>query len=196
MKQIIKNKKVYRIVITIAFLLSFYWVEFSSWGSSEVEKHNDGYGTFDMKSYDAEIVARQLECMPPDLLESYNKYYFADFGFVLFFGMFQCMISGMLFSKNGNLWERAVRIIMICVSIGRGVFDCIENSLLMITIKSYQTVHTDFIQTASVSTQSKLWCIRIWAAFFAAGFIYRIVTARLNKKSNLEKYTDGDGNSR
>lgn len=51
------NKKNWlKIVIVITFLISLYLVESSPWGSESVALYNEGYGTFDMKIYDAETV--------------------------------------------------------------------------------------------------------------------------------------------
>lgn len=42
------------------FLILLYWVEGGSWSSRAVAKYNDGYGTFDMKSYDVNTVEKVL----------------------------------------------------------------------------------------------------------------------------------------
>lgn len=51
-----KRKTIIGVVLFILFAVSLYLVDFSKYGSYEVGKYNEGYGTIDMKSYDSDIV--------------------------------------------------------------------------------------------------------------------------------------------
>ena len=47
-----KRKVIVGAILFILFAISLYLVDYSKFGSGEVAKYNDGYGTVDMKAYD------------------------------------------------------------------------------------------------------------------------------------------------
>ena len=158
------------ICAVIGFIVTLYMVEASSFGSAAVAVHNEGYGTFDMKKYDYASVTDVLANMDSEGIRVYQKYYFADFLFIICFGLIQCMISSAVYKKNKLIYRR----IAIGVPIARGIFDVIENVLLFITITNYPKVSNGLIMIASISTQCKLWCIRIWVVMLLIGIVYNI----------------------
>lgn len=166
----VSKKGVLRVCVIIGFFLTLYMVEAGSFGSAEVALHNGGYGTFDMKKYDAEVVAEVLAYADSEYVNVSYKYYFADSLFIIFFGLFQCMLSAAVYGKNKVICKRFA----IAVPIARGFFDLVENILLLKTIHDYPKINNGLIATASVSTQCKLWCIRIWAVTLILGIGYHI----------------------
>lgn len=150
----------------IGFILTLYMVE----ASAEVSVHNGGYGTFDMKKYDEITVNKVLANGDTECIGAYNRYYFADFLFVICFGIFQCMISNAVYRKIKVSYRR----IAIGFPIARGIFDIVENILLLITINNYPQINNKVITIASIATQSKIWCIRIWVVLILLGLIYNI----------------------
>lgn len=165
-----KGKKVLWIFVILGFILTLYMVEASSFGSSEVALHNEGYGTFDMKKYDTQVVKEVLEQADTECIHVYHKYYLADFLFILFFGLLQGMISNAVYSGNKLIYRR----IAVSIPIARGIFDVIENILLLVTINNYPEVNAGVIKVASIATQCKLWCIRIWVVLILVGLLYCI----------------------
>lgn len=79
------------VIIIIGFFVVLYWVEFSSWSSREVSQFNEGYGTFDMKNYNAEIVEKVLSTMEPEGYNLSYGYYIGDYLLVII-GLFTRVI--------------------------------------------------------------------------------------------------------
>lgn len=166
-----KKKKILLWVIAVsAFVVSLYLVEASPFGSAAVAAHNGGYGTFDMKSYNPDIVQSVLEKADADYLSVCNRYYLADFLFIACFGLFQCFISTAVYGKDRSIMKR----IAVAVPIARGVFDIVENSILLFTINTYPQINPGSVTIASVSTVCKLWCIRIWVILVAVGILFSV----------------------
>ena len=74
--------KKYGIGLILLFLLSFYLVSFGPFSSRALAKHNNGYGTFDMKKYNLETVQEVLSTMDREGFDMAGKYYLCD-GFLL-----------------------------------------------------------------------------------------------------------------
>lgn len=177
------NKRILWIITVLGFVLTLYLVEGSSWGSMAVAACNDGYGTFDMKTYHTETVERILGSMDADNFGAYYKYYIVDFVFLLFFGTFQCLVMDGLYGKLSFYQNKWCRVLILGVPILRGACDILENILLMYTIASYPQINAGIIETASAATWCKLLCIRIWSALLLLGIVLTIVQRiRLHKK--------------
>lgn len=158
-----------RVFVVMGFLLTLYWVEVSPWGCQAVAEYNAGYGTFDMKMYNVAMVEHALGDMEEEGFRVSYLYYLGDYLFILFFGMTQAMLSHALCGK----WKKAYQISIGAVYV-RGMADFIENTLLVLTLCQYPTVHRGIIMSASICTQLKLWCIRIWLISLLVGMIVRL----------------------
>ena len=114
----------------VFFVIALYIVEASPIGSMAVAKYNQGYGTFDMKKYNAETVTEVLGKMEPQGFHVYKLYYLADDVFLIAFGLLQIVLLQMAFS-----WVRHPFILqLLClVPILRGLMDLLENTILMTT---------------------------------------------------------------
>ena len=69
-----QNRIIIRVVIVVMFLISLYMTEAGFWGSQVVATYNGGFGTVDMKSYDAEVVRSALAPMGAEGLHVYRLY--------------------------------------------------------------------------------------------------------------------------
>ncbi len=166
------KQRIIRISITIAFFLAFYWVEFSPWSSRALAAYNNGYGTFDMKSYNVESVTRVLMTMRPEGFRIYDLYLCGDYLFILAFGAFQLMLSMMLYKKlPHDLFYKLTLLIPIL----RGVFDLVENSLLLVILHSSSAIPVNAICISSIATRCKLTCIALWIILVLIGIIRRIM---------------------
>lgn len=171
------SSRLFYTIIIIGFLLTLYWVEGSNWSSQAVAQYNGGYGTFDMKKYDVHVVERVLASMAPEGYTVSYQYYIGDYLFVIFFGVFQCMISRMVYhsikskSQVGNIMS----ILLIIIPILRGISDIIENSILLYTLISYPTINETMIHVATIATQTKLGCIKLWVLLVIMGLIMRMI---------------------
>ena len=170
----IKNRILY-IVIIMGFLGTLYWVEMSPWGSQAVALYNNGYGTFDMKTYDVNTVETVLRNMKDEGFRVSFNYYIGDYLFVFFFGATQALISCRIYrnwKKTSHLKQRMFGL-SIGIVILRGIADVIENTLLFVTIYRYPAIQNGIITTAGICTQVKLWCIRIWIVTILLGMIMK-----------------------
>ncbi|BBF44887.1 hypothetical protein lbkm_3626 [Lachnospiraceae bacterium KM106-2] len=159
-----------------AFLFALYLLELSPWSAHQVAKYNDGYGTFDMKKYNASDVRRVLSKMKPEGFTQSYRYYICDSLFILFYGLFQIVISLAIYHKaNGSKLYLLLAILAIAVPVLRGIFDGIENGLLVYTLKSYPDLNTTLITIASLATKCKLLCIQLWMILCGIGILMNLV---------------------
>lgn len=157
--------------IVLLFIITFYWVEFSPWSSTALQSYNNGYGTFDMKSYDANSVYMVLDQMEPKGFSIYQKYFIGDFLFVIGFGGVQILLSLYAYKWTKAKW---IRTITIGVPVARGLFDIIENILLFSVLLLYPVQHPIAVTIAGMATSMKLCMIGIWGGLFILGIVIKL----------------------
>lgn len=157
-----------RIVVVIAFIISLYLVEAGPWGSEHIALCNEGYGTFDMKIYDAKVVYSILPKFSTEDISFVNKYYICDYVFIFCFFTLQYVISQVTYK---NVKSQIPRQIFLAVAMIRGVADMIENAILLYIINSYPNQLKMLVSIASAVTQIKLRMIPLWAALLVIGVI-------------------------
>lgn len=169
--------KLFYAIIIIGFLLMLYWVEDSKWSSRAVAEYNGGYGTFDMKTYDVHTTEMVLASMAPEGYQISYRYYMGDYLFVVFFGLLQCMISKSVYNSLKSKTQSAYIIftLSIAIPILRGIADIVENTILVYTLLRYPIINKTMIEVATIATQIKLGCIRIWAFLIIVGLFIRII---------------------
>lgn len=165
-----KNILLLRLLIVAAFALTFYWVEFSPWSSQALAAYNNGYGTFDMKSYNAETVDAILSETQPEGFRIYDRYLLGDYFFILAFGSLQLMLTKIVYKRKPK--DLLFKLTLL-IPILRGIFDLFENSLLLYTLKTYPTLHPAAVQVSGLATRCKLFCIGLWIALLLVGICRR-----------------------
>lgn len=163
-----KKYVVWRIVLL--FIITFYWVEFSPWSSTALQSYNNGYGTFDMKSYDANRVYTVLGQMSSKGFTIYKNYLIGDFLFIIGFGGVQILLSLYAYKWAKAKW---IHPIMIGVPVARGLFDIIENILLLSVLLLYPMQHPMIVTIAGMATSMKLCMIGIWGGLFILGIVIK-----------------------
>lgn len=177
-----KDRIIIRVIVVVMFLISLYMTEAGFCGSQVVATYNGGFGTVDMKSYDAEVVRSALSPMGAEGLYVYKLYYLMDFMFVLCFGAFQIMLINDVFSFQKN---RTVTIAITAVPVIRGLCDIVENVILLVTINTFPQINETAISVSARFTQAKLLCIRIWVILILVGIILRIAN-RIRKHTHSQ----------
>lgn len=167
-----KKRIIVRIIIVVCFLISLYFVEAGFCGSSVVAEYNGGFGTVDMKSYDASVVRSALEPLGEEGMTVYKQYYVVDFIFVIFFGTFQLMLSDIAYSWRKN---KLISVIVFGVPVLRGICDIVENIILLQTLCTFPQVNETAISICAGFTTAKLLLIRCWVVFLAAGILWKII---------------------
>ncbi|MEE1306104.1 MAG: hypothetical protein U0K68_13320 [Agathobacter sp.] len=170
-----KSRIIIRVIITILFLTSLYFVEAGFCGGRVVAKYNNGFGTLDMKHYNPDIVQKVLSSMNHKGIEVYRQYYIMDYIFIIFFGAFQLMIINDVFWFNKN---KIISIIIYGAPILRGICDIIENTIILLTLHTYPRINELAISISSRFTSIKLMSIKVWimltAIGIAIGMVYRL----------------------
>lgn len=166
------------ILLWICFFGVLLMIEVGPYSSKNLGKYNNGYGTFDMKSYDTNKVVQVLDNMQQKGFAIYRGYFVFDYLFIIVFGAVQIYLTSIAYGWCKN---RKIVTMLSIVPVARGIFDLIENTLLLIVIQSYPNVLSQVITVASSATWLKLLMIRVWSAIFIIGIVGSIY--HRNKKS-------------
>lgn len=167
-----KNGIIIRVIITLLFFVTLYLVEAGFCGSTVVAKYNDGFGTLDMKYYDAKIVRSVLSSMSEKGIAVYRLYYLIDFIFIMLFGMFQIMLTNDVFSFKRS---RLITFIIFGVPILRGICDMIENIIILWTLHTYPRINDLAISISAKFTSAKLMSIKVWILLIVIGLIWKAI---------------------
>ena len=167
-----KKKIVIRVIVTLLFLVSLYFVEAGFCGSGVVAEYNGGFGTVDMKSYNVETVQSALSPMSEEGISVYKLYYLMDFIFILFFGAFQIMLINDVFSFERS---KFTTIIIFSVPVLRGICDMIENVILLWTLYTYPRINEWAISVSAKFTSAKLMSIKGWIVLIVIGLVWKII---------------------
>ncbi|HEX3022295.1 MAG TPA: hypothetical protein VHP81_07880 [Lachnospiraceae bacterium] len=179
----IKRTIIYWVIITCFFLIALYIVSGSPFSSNGVKKFNNGYGTFDMKSYDARIVHQVLGDMKEQGFTVYKQYLVCDFLFIFAYGAFQFSLTRAAFQtwKIGKLsW------LLLGIPVARGIADAIENVLLWITLYTFPHENSTLINISSNFTFLKLSLIKVWVVLIIIGFIGMVINSKGRKRIRSE----------
>lgn len=177
-----KKKVILHIFAIVAFIITFYLVEFSSSSSRALETYNQGYGTFDMKLYNENMVTEVLETMQPEGFDLYRQYLIWDYLFLLAFGALQILIVKDIFGlwkkeeeKNAGFHQimKAMGLVTIAITVARGIFDLVENRLLFAILHDYPQLNSFSIHVSAIATKLKLLCIGIWLIMIVIGMVLR-----------------------
>lgn len=155
-----KNKRMRIIFAIVLFLAALYLAEFSAFSSRAVEMINGGYGTFDMKSYDAKAFLQVMEATTD--MAPYWKYYICDF---LFVAAFLNLMIQLAHAFDGKLAKR-LRPISYGLAIIRACLDIIENCILLSQIYSYPDYSQGLIETCNIITTVKFASMFCWVICF------------------------------
>lgn len=170
-----KSKRICNGMIILFFFSMLFLVESSFCGSQHVAQFNNGYGTFDMKRYNAQIIYDVLSNAEPEYFRSIKIYYVLDYIFCIAFFAFQAMVSSNIFN---NCKTFKVRYVHIGIALARGITDAIENTLLLFVILQYPMMHDESINIASYFTMIKMLLIGLWVAITIGGKVFEIISKR------------------
>ena len=163
--------------VILLFLFSFYMVQFGPYSSANVEAHNGGFGTFDMKPYTPELMNTVLSGMDEAAFMAEYQYYACDAFFIVMLFAFQMVIAGAAF-KN---WKILYYLLFATAAL-RGIMDTLENTLLQIGIKSFPNINSTMISICSVVTQIKLFMIGSWMVILLLGGVIVLIIKCFKKK--------------
>lgn len=177
-----KGSKIKTLIILLFFITALYFVEYGVAGSNVVAAYNNGYGTFDMKSYNVTTVNNILGDMDARGLNIYKLYYVFDFLFIIAFAIFQISITKFVYSWYKG---KAQKVIIHGIPIARALFDALENCILLYSIYCFPNVNEGLINTSAAFTQIKLLLIKLWVAQILMGIVAGRVLKNKAVKNSL-----------
>lgn len=173
-----ENKKMIRrrIISIVLFAFALYLTEFSPFSGRAVALINGGYGTFDMKKYDAVVFVSVMNATSNASI--YWKYYICDFIFTVAFLNF--MIQ-MVWGFKGELINK-VKVLSYFLAVIRGMLDVTENIILLNQIYSYPEINRMLIDACNIFTRIKFHLMRGWIVCFVIMLIFQILSNRKAKE--------------
>jgi len=167
--------------IILLFLISFYLVEFGPFSSMQLAKHNNGYGTFDMKDYNLATVQEVLSTMDSEGFVIARNYYLCDGFFVVMLFIVEYQLGAFIAKK--------INVIFIGMNIiagMRGIMDFIENILLSSCIHSFPKINERIVFISGVITRVKFLMMGIWILMLVSILLWKGYVAL--KKIELSLY--------
>ncbi len=163
------------IIFLVLFVFLLIFIERGPWGSEEVAKYNQGYGTFDMKSYNPNVVYSVLDQMEAGGFDAYKKYFICDNLFIVVFCIFQLLLQSYVFQWSKSKWlHRALYI----VPVARMLFDLIENITLAHILQEYPLRLDSLVIFSSIATKAKLYFVGLWPLVMISGIVIYIIKRR------------------
>ena len=176
-----------RIISIILLVLALYLVVLSPFSGRAVAQINGGYGTFDMKKYDADLFINVMR--ETSNVDIFWKYYVCDCIFTAAFLNFMIqMVSGF----KGEFISK-VKVLSYFLAVIRGLLDFSENTVLLNQIYSYPIVNRMLIDTCNTITRIKFLFMRGWFVCFILMCLVQFVKSKLKKRGQyLWNLTEGN----
>ena len=166
-----------KIISIVLFAFGLYLTLLSPFSGGAVAAINGGYGTFDLKKYDADVFLNVMKATSNVSL--YWKYYVCDF---IFTAVFLNYMIQMVRGFNGTFINK-VKVAAYIFAVIRGLLDTSENIILLNQIYSYPKVNLMLIDLCNVITRIKFHFMRGWIACFVFIIIANIISKRRNHKN-------------
>lgn len=166
------KQKYFIIGTIILFIVTLYLVNYSPWSSTEIAKYNNGYGTFDMKSYNADIIYNVLDHMEHQGLEIYQKYFIGDYLFALVYVVLQLILLDNAFSWSKS---KILRYIFFIIPVVRGLCDLMENTSLLYILFTYPIRCESLVNFTAIVTSLKQVLIYVWYLLIVLGYVIKVI---------------------
>lgn len=140
----------------IGFFICLAIMYFTPYGVHGIREYDPTFQMPDMKfHYNVEYIMQALNKIGVNGREAYSKYLVLDCVFVFCFGILMLTITNCLFA--GFPYN-----ILFVVCILRGLFDLLENCLLIFVLRNFNTVNTHLVSLCSYFTTFKFIMLYIW----------------------------------
>ena len=176
------KKLLRRRIISIAlFAFGLYLTLLSPFSERAVAAFNGGYGTFDLKKYNADVFVNVMNATSN--MSACWKYYICDFIFTLVFLNYMIQI---LNGFNGKFINK-VKAFSYVLAVIRGLLDMSENIILLNQIYSYPEINRMLIDACNAITRIKFHFMRGWIACFVLIIVVHIISKKKNRCISSEK---------
>lgn len=164
-----------RVISIVLFAFGLYLTLLSPFSERAVALVNGGYGTFDLKKYNADVFVSVMKATTN--VSVYWKYYVCDFIFTLVFLNYMIQMVG---GFRGAFIDK-VKVFSYVLAVIRGLLDSSENIILLNQIYSYPAINRMLIDACNIITRIKFHFMRGWIACFVLMIIVKIVSNRKNR---------------
>lgn len=142
---------------TIGFFFCLFIMHRIENGANGIRKYDESFKSLDMQfRYDSNIVYHTFEKLGLDGRNAYCNFLILDFCFIICFFIVMFAIT-QRFVQNDIL-----RKALITLAISRGIFDMLENILLILLMKQYSTQNILLANICSWSTTIKFVALFLW----------------------------------
>lgn len=150
-------KRLIQTVGIIGFFLCLAIMYVTPYGIRGIQVYDPTFQLPDMKfHYSAEQITHTLEQIGNEGRTIYQKYFLLDSVFLLCFLIVMATITFLLFTGS------TTRKLLLAVCILRAIFDVLENSFMIIIVKSYPAINKTMIMICSYFTTIKFVLLYTW----------------------------------
>lgn len=151
----------------IGFFVCLVVMYLTPYGVHGIRAYDPTFQMPDMKfHYSVEQITQAFERIGANGRELYQKYLVLDCIFVFCFGILMLTITNRLFTGSS-------RNILLVICVLRGIFDILENILLIVVLRYFPMANTQLVSLCSYFTTLKFIMLYIWilaTAFQVAQF--------------------------
>lgn len=141
----------------VGFFICLILMYGSEHGIRGIRKYDSSFQLLDMRfHYSSKEVARVFEAIGDKGRNAYKRYLILDFFFIL------CLLITMFAITNHMILLPSATIILYVICILRAIFDCMENSALLIMLSKYPTVNHSLNRLCACFTTSKFIMLFSW----------------------------------
>ncbi len=169
----VHQKKVtfFRIIVFTICFAALFFMEFFKIGDAGFKEYSGGVGTPDMQfGYRPEWLFDNINTLGSEGRLFYLRFLLFDFIFIISFAFTQAEIIKIIMGKVllSGKWRYAISLSYL-----RGIFDAVENILLLIILNSYPTHLNGIATIAGISTKLKFISLALWIVSTLVVFIVR-----------------------
>ncbi len=166
-----KKVFVFRIIAFTICFAALFCMDFFKIGDAGFKVFSGGAGTPDMQfGYKPEWLFNVMETLGTEGRLFYLRFLLFDFIFIISFAFTQAEILKIIMGKIllAGKWRY-----VISLSYLRGVFDAVENILLLVILNNYPAHLNGIATVAGISTKLKFISLALWIVFAIVVFIVR-----------------------
>lgn len=142
---------------TIGFFLCLFIMQRLENGANGIKKYDESFKALDMQlRYDSSKVYYTFERLGIEGRKAYQNFLISDFFFII------CFFIVMFALTRGFVHNDLLRRVLIALALFRGIFDVLENILLILLMKQYPAPNMLLANVCSWATTIKFAALFLW----------------------------------
>lgn len=163
--------KVFSWIGLIGFVMCLIIMYTTNHGIPGIRKHDPNFRLLDMQfHYRSDTVYDTFDKLGKEGRKAYQNYWILDFFFIVCFLTVQITVVNIIDKRS------ALRIILIMLSVLRGLFDVIENGILIYLIGKFPEQNNQLASFCSYMTTSKFIALYLWIIGIMIVLLYQFAT--------------------